>query len=139
MELISNDEDYTNVDEEKCAKKGGNAQKRIGIYLDRNLHPDLLIAPNADHMSEEVLSQHAPSLRETEKEYIHMARIGQGRFRSDLLEAYSRACPITGIQNPSLLIASHIKPWKTCTNLERLDPKNGILFAVMIDRLRCLC
>jgi predicted restriction endonuclease len=55
--------------------------------------------------------------------------------RSDLLDLFNSTCPATGIQNPDLLVASHIKPWKACTHKERLDPKNGILLSALIDRL----
>ena len=51
------------------------------------------------------------------------------------MNAYRGACPVTGITNPQLLIASHIKPWKACTNAERLDPQNGILLSALFDRL----
>lgn len=42
---------------------------------------------------------------------------------------------MTGINHPALLVASHIKPWKACTNSERLDENNGILLSALIDRL----
>ncbi len=35
----------------------------------------------------------------------------------------------------SLLRASHIKPWRECTNLERLDPLNGLLLNPTLDHL----
>ncbi|CAM5798368.1 HNH endonuclease [Rhizobacter fulvus] len=36
---------------------------------------------------------------------------------------------------PELLIASHIKPWRDSSNVERLDPTNGLLIAVHVDKL----
>jgi hypothetical protein len=31
------------------------------------------------------------------------------------------SCAVTGFNDTSLLVASHIKPWKKLTNIERLD------------------
>jgi hypothetical protein len=54
------------------------------------------------------------------------SRMGQGSFRSALVE-YWNGCAVTGCQAIELLHSSHIKPWKTSTNTERLDPYNGLL------------
>lgn len=62
------------------------------------------------------------------------ARIGQGAFRKRVL-AMEPACRITGIAMPSLLRASHIKPWRESTNAERLDGANGLMLAPHIDLL----
>jgi|GEM_PF-2304446 len=72
---------------------------------------------------------------DTETSAIVKARIGQGRFRADLLHYWQGRCAITGIGNPELLRASHIKPWSISTNAERLDPFNGLLLAVHLDAL----
>jgi hypothetical protein len=117
------------------AKAGGNAQKRIRICLDRPLLPEqLLTTHDADKLPTESF-EHAPGLTETEVAYIQKARRGQGTFRTALLAKYHETCPIHGISNTDLLVASHIKPWKACTNQERLDPENGILLSALIDRL----
>ena len=68
------------------------------------------------------------------KEQIIQARIGQGYFRDALLRDMP-SCPITGIDNPILLIASHIKPWKYANNRERVDPKNGLSLTPTYDKL----
>lgn len=70
----------------------------------------------------------------TEKEELIRARRGQGLFRRYLLALW-RACPITGCTETSLLKASHIKPWSTSSNHERLDPYNGILLTPTFDTL----
>jgi len=41
-----------------------------------------------------------------------IVRIGQGTFRAKLLEYWNYECAITKYDHPSLLIASHIKPWR---------------------------
>lgn len=72
---------------------------------------------------------------QTIREAITKIRIGQSQFRNDLLNSDRNNCFITGISNPDLLIASHIKPWKDSNNQERLDPNNGILLTPTFDKL----
>lgn len=63
------------------------------------------------------------------------ARRGQSLFRFRVFQI-ERACRLTGIVNPDLLIASHIKPWRLCaTTHERLDGANGLLLTPHVDRL----
>jgi hypothetical protein len=73
--------------------------------------------------------------KETTKEIIALARIGHGRFRSDLIRRWNGKCCLTGLDIPELLVASHIFPWISSTNEERLDPDNGLLLAAHIDKL----
>ena len=42
---------------------------------------------------------------------------------------------MTGVSEPAVLRASHIKSWRSSSNLERLDPFNGLLLAAHIDAL----
>lgn len=70
----------------------------------------------------------------TQKKQLIDARIGQGKFRKNVLKLYPR-CPVTGIGLECILRASHIKPWRVCNNQERLDPYNGIMLAAHIDAL----
>lgn len=71
---------------------------------------------------------------QTEKNQIVKARIGQGFFRRSLIED-SPFCPITLVDDINLLIASHIKPWSSSNNTERLDCKNGLLLTPTYDKL----
>lgn len=72
---------------------------------------------------------------ETEKEAIVKSRRGQGRFRTNLM-SIEKKCRITGVSDPRLLKASHIKPWRACeTNSERLDGNNGLLLSPSVDHL----
>ncbi|MEY6553284.1 HNH endonuclease [Bacillus cereus] len=61
-------------------------------------------------------------------------RRGQNKFKRKLL-LNSQECAICGIDEPSLLIASHIKPWKDSSNIERMDLNNGILLCPNHDKL----
>lgn len=73
-------------------------------------------------------------LNETEREAIISSRIGQGLYRANLIE-YWKGCAVTGCKNLDILIASHIKPWKNCSNEERLDTHNGLLLVPNLDKL----
>jgi len=69
----------------------------------------------------------------TERHDLVKCRIGQGTFRQKLI-AYWTACAVTGYEDTGLLVASHIKPWRACTNAERLNPFNGLLLTPNLDR-----
>jgi putative restriction endonuclease len=75
------------------------------------------------------------TLDDTTKKTVIQARRGQGTFRANV-EAVEKACRLTGIANPALLIASHIKPWRSCeTAQERLHGMNGLLLTPDADLL----
>lgn len=116
------------------ATGGGNAQKRLRICLQDMVDLDSLGVNIANETvrNEEV---YAPGLTETERSYLVAARVGQGQFRRELVRRFAGVCPVTGIKQEQLLLASHIKPWKVCNNVERLDPMNGILLSALADRL----
>lgn len=74
-------------------------------------------------------------ISETEKIQIIQARKGQGLFRARV-SAIEKSCRLTGLSNLSLLVASHIKPWRSCGDaIERLDGYNGLLLTAHVDRL----
>jgi len=70
---------------------------------------------------------------ETQRQILAQARIGQGEFRRKLCVMWDSACAVTNVTVPHLLRASHIKPWKDSTNVERLDPNNGLLLIANLD------
>ncbi len=45
----------------------------------------------------------------------------QGLFRQQLLEMWE-GCAVTDVRLPTVLRASHIKPWRFSSNSERLNP-----------------
>lgn len=69
----------------------------------------------------------------TEAERMVVQRIGQGIFRESLLEYWQGRCPLTGIEEPELLRASHIVPWAKCADEERLNVYNGLLLSALWD------
>ncbi len=60
-------------------------------------------------------------------------RIGQRFFRNAVLAAYNERCCITGLSIPSLLVASHIVPWR-CDKTNRVNPRNGLLLSALHDK-----
>lgn len=62
-------------------------------------------------------------------------RVGQYFFRMAILNSYAYRCCITGINEPQLLIASHIKPWNVSDEkTERTNPKNGLCLNAFHDK-----
>lgn len=62
-------------------------------------------------------------------------RVGQDFFRASVLASYDMQCCITGVSDPKLLIASHIKPWIRATSLEKTNPSNGLCLNPFHDSL----
>ena len=81
------------------------------------------------------LSREVPDV--TERDVLAKARIGQGRFRADIVAAWRKGetCALTRLGIREMLIASHIKPWRDSSNAERLDPMNGLLLVAHADKL----
>lgn len=91
----------------------------------------------AIEVSEEEVEQvlrNRTDLTETERLQLVKSRRGQGIYRKNL-EGFETACRITGVKNLRHLRASHIKPWRACTNFEKLDGNNGLLLSPHIDHL----
>ena len=68
-----------------------------------------------------------------EKERLVKTRVNQSIFRAIVLATYDNSCCITGINNPDLLIASHIVPWSK-DEKNRLNPMNGLCLNALHDR-----
>jgi hypothetical protein len=60
-------------------------------------------------------------------------RVGQGFFRRAVLANFEDTCCITGLADPRLLTASHIKPWGQDSE-NRHNPANGLLLSATLDR-----
>jgi hypothetical protein len=71
----------------------------------------------------------------TTKEALINARLGQGAFRSAVLEQWNHRCSVTSSKTLDAIRASHIKPWRDSTNAQRLDPKNGLPLVASLDAL----
>lgn len=60
-------------------------------------------------------------------------RVDQNLFRKNVLEAYEYRCCITGLEEPALLVASHILPWSHSIE-QRLNPSNGLCLSSLHDK-----
>lgn len=73
--------------------------------------------------------------RPTTTRTLIAARVGQGKFRKDVLKLWEHRCAVTGSEVLDAIRASHIKPWNKSTNRERLDPQNGLPLVANLDAL----
>lgn len=75
-----------------------------------------------------------PDYRQTDKyrEAVSKARIGQGKYRKDMIDIWGGRCAVTDCAKTSILRASHAKPWGdvTATADEVIDPYNGFLLSL---------
>lgn len=72
-----------------------------------------------------------PTMRAT----MILARLGQGKYRKDLLSIWDDRCALTGCSVLPVLRASHAKPWCKSSHEERLNPNNGIPLLATLDAL----
>jgi len=80
------------------------------------------------------LSKLRPSdfLGETKKVTAEV-RLKQSFFRRAVLSSYQGRCCMTALDDPRLLIASHIVPWSE-DKANRLNPSNGLCLSALHDR-----
>lgn len=78
----------------------------------------------------ELIAPKGPSESRTE---VGVRRV-QGFFRRSVLTSYNHRCAISGLKLPSLLVASHIIPWKDSVE-RRADPRNGIALNSLYDKI----
>ena len=69
----------------------------------------------------------------TERLLVAAARVGQHRFAGQVLRNHDHRCVFCGLsvakagqRAARMLVASHIKPWRTSNPSERLDVQNGL-------------
>jgi hypothetical protein len=74
------------------------------------------------------------TIPDTERRALLLARRGQGRFRANV-RLVEKSCRVTKVDRLEHLIASHAKPWRDSSNVERLDGENGLLLTPTIDHL----
>jgi DNA (cytosine-5)-methyltransferase 1/putative restriction endonuclease len=79
-------------------------------------------------------TRQTPDGRETDRETSVLARLGQGFFRSTVLGSYRSTCSVCSLDEPRILVASHIKPWSE-DRANRLNPRNGICLCSLHDRV----
>lgn len=104
---------------------------KLFVDFDKLDPENALVFNYGKEKEEEVVIEKVPPKKDDE---ISRARVGQGKYREQLIEECIY-CPITLITHPTLLIASHIKPWAHSNDKEKIDPKNGLLLSPLYDRL----
>ncbi len=68
-----------------------------------------------------------------ERERMVRVRVNQNLFRKMVLGSYNNTCCITGLQQPELLVASHIRRWAD-DPANRMNPSNGLALNALHDR-----
>ncbi|EGV29940.1 hypothetical protein ThidrDRAFT_3060 [Thiorhodococcus drewsii AZ1] len=91
--------------------------------------------PQLDQQTDITVIARDKTIPQTTRATLTQARIGQGQFRMDLITQWNGRCAVTGCDLVQLLRASHIKPWRSCNNKQRLDPNNGLLLIPNLDVL----
>jgi 5-methylcytosine-specific restriction enzyme A len=71
----------------------------------------------------------------TERSGLVTSRVGQGGYRKRIIHRWEYKCAVTKFNKLEVLIASHIVPWASSTDQERLDVHNGILLSPTYDAL----
>lgn len=95
-----------------------------------------LIAAYAASIAEDIrVITGDPNLLETTRRQLIEARLGQGDFRRHVLALWNGRCALTGCDLEPVIRASHIVPWRSATNEERLDPANGLPLVATVDAL----
>ena len=112
---------------ENICKKGQYRFKYLPIH-DKNNDE---VIEEAKKIEEEIISLNVEG---ASKKAIINVRVNQGIFRDLLLKRYNRCC-LCGMENHTLLIASHIKPWTESEPKEKLDVNNGFLMCPNHDKL----
>jgi hypothetical protein len=74
-------------------------------------------------------------IKETVRKQLIDARLGQGKFRAEVLARWENACAVTGSTVRDAIRASHAKPWKFSTDEERLCAENGLPLLGTLDAL----
>jgi 5-methylcytosine-specific restriction enzyme A len=116
--------------------------KRAGVELDFNIE-DLgltnLYTPQTEILRPILEDPTVPydhiKPNETERSGLVNTRVGQGAYRKSILHRWEYKCGVTEFNDPRILIASHIVPWKEASDEERLDVENGILLSPTYDAL----
>ncbi len=73
-------------------------------------------------------------LQGEEREALIKVRVNQSAFRKLLMRRYTHCC-LCDVDDESLLVASHIKPWAKSSHAEKVDVNNGLLLCPNHDKL----
>lgn len=119
------------LDAEICAEFAGNWEAL-------SLEAEEILASKQGVTVEKMLGIESEFENIPEGEYRELRmkqRVGQYFFRMAILNSYAYRCCVTGMNEPQLLIASHIKPWNVSDEkTERTNPQNGLCLNALHDK-----
>lgn len=120
-------------------KGASNADRELWIEMDQNADVFAQKCQQAMQYFEKPapeLTLHDSKIKDfsgRERTTIIRARVDQQLFRKHVLEAYQHRCCLTELEEPALLIASHIRPWSHGVE-HRLNPSNGLCLSSLHDK-----
>jgi hypothetical protein len=126
------------IDRQQFRQTQAAAVRRIlpwSLMIKQLENPKIGDAESYDDILPDLDAIYRSNEKETTKQTLIEARLGQGRFRANVAKRWDNQCAVTGCAIVELLRASHIKPWSKCSNTDRLNPTNGILLAAHLDAL----
>lgn len=106
----------------------------IETVIDTAEQEDVLKAQldnSVDEIDKEIETK---QLQGEEREALIKVRVNQSAFRKLLMRRYTHCC-LCDVDDESLLVASHIKPWAKSSHAEKVDVNNGLLLCPNHDKL----
>lgn len=108
--------------------------REIETVIDTAEQEDVLKAKldnSVDEIDKEIETK---QLQGEEREALIKVRVNQSAFRKLLMRRYTHCC-LCDVDDESLLVASHIKPWAKSSHAEKVDVNNGLLLCPNHDKL----
>lgn len=108
--------------------------REIETVIDTAEQEDVLKAQldnSVDDIDKEIETK---QLQGEEREALIKVRVNQSAFRKLLMRRYTHCC-LCDVDDESLLVASHIKPWAKSNHAEKVDVNNGLLLCPNHDKL----
>lgn len=108
--------------------------REIETVIDTAEQEDVLKAQldnSVDEIDKEIETK---QLQGEEREALIKVRVNQSAFRKLLMRRYTHCC-LCDVDDKSLLVASHIKPWAKSSHAEKVDVNNGLLLCPNHDKL----
>lgn len=108
--------------------------REIETVIDTAEQEDVLkvqLDNSVDEIDKEIETK---QLQGEEREALIKVRVNQSAFRKLLMRRYTHCC-LCDVDDESLLVASHIKPWAKSSHAEKVDVNNGLLLCPNHDKL----
>ncbi len=108
--------------------------REIETVIDTAEQEDVLkvqLDNSVDEIDKEIETK---QLQGEEREALIKVRVNQSAFRKLLMRRYTHCC-LCDVDDESLLVASHIKPWAKSNYAEKVDVNNGLLLCPNHDKL----